>query len=206
MRVSREEKARSHARIVAAAARLVRERGIENAGVADVMREAGLTHGGFYRHFDDKDALVAAALELAFDEILARLGAPPADDAPANGAAANDAAQAGADFRAFYLSEGHLERPGLGCPVAALGGEVARGPAALRTAFGAGVRRMIAALARGTPGTTPDARARASRELAMLVGALMIARASDPVTAREVLAACRADDEPGDALRGAPVR
>ena len=206
MRVSREEKARSRARIVAAAARLVRERGLEGTGVADVMRDAGLTHGGFYRHFDDKDALVAAALEASFDDILARLDATPADGAAADHATPDGAAPVGADFRAFYLSEGHVERPGIGCPVAALGGEVARGAAALRTAFGAGVRRMIAALARGTPGTTPDARARASRELAMLVGALMIARASDPATAREVLTACRADGEPGDAPRGAPER
>ena len=201
MRVSREEKARSRARIVASAARLVRERGLEGAGVADVMREAGLTHGGFYRHFDDKDALVAAALESAFDDILARLDTPTANAPPANDAALHDAAadgaathgvaQAAADFRTFYLSKAHVERPGIGCPVAALGAEVARGTAALRTAFGAGVRRMVAALARATPGPAPDAHARATRELAMLVGALVIARASDPVTARDVLAACR---------------
>jgi TetR/AcrR family transcriptional repressor of nem operon len=204
MRVSREEKARSRARIVAAAARLVRERGLEGTGVADVMRDAGLTHGGFYRHFDDKDALVAAALEASFDDILARLDATPADGAAAGRATPDGAAPVGADFRAFYLSEAHVERPGIGCPVAALGGEVARGAAALRAAFGAGVRRMIAALARGIPGSAPDARA--TRELAMLVGALIIARASDPATARAVLAACRADGVSGDVPRGAPVR
>jgi len=71
MRVSREEMEKSHARIVAGAARLLRERGIENTSVADVMNDAGLTHGGFYRHFKTKDDLLIAALDKAFADLTA---------------------------------------------------------------------------------------------------------------------------------------
>ncbi len=183
MRVSQAEKDKSHARIVAGAARLMRERGIEGASVADVMTHAGLTHGGFYRHFNDKEALLTAALESAFDEVM-RDRTPAMDDADKG---------AGVErFRAFYLSEGHRNNPGIGCPVAALGAEVARGSVALKAAFGAGVNRMAKALERGMKGAPAARRAKALRELAMLAGAVMIARASDPETAADVLAACRA--------------
>ena len=73
MRVSQEEMERSHGRIVDGAACLMRERGIESTSVADVMSEAGLTHGGFYRHFSNKDALLVAALEAAFEQLAAAL-------------------------------------------------------------------------------------------------------------------------------------
>ena len=182
MRMSQEEKDRSHGRIVAGAARLMRERGIEGASVADVMRDAGLTHGGFYRHFGTKEAMLAVALQSAFDQTVAELDRRLGEQAPA---AAVD------DFHAFYLSQGHLERPGIGCPVAAVGVDVGRGPAALKSTFGQGVRRMVAALAKGMRGSAEARRASAMRELAMLVGALVVARASDPNTASEVLLACQ---------------
>ena len=83
----------------------------------------------------------------------------------------------------------------MGCPVAALGGEVARGLGAFKTAFGAGVNRMLTLLGRGQRGTAHERRERAAREFAMMVGAVVIARASDPQTARAVLAACRKDTE-----------
>lgn len=182
MRVSQEEKTRSHERIVESAARLLRERGVESTGVAEVMGAAGLTHGGFYRHFEDKDALVAAALGSAFAQLTSTL------EACFEG---RDPAAAVAAFQVHYLSDGHVAQPGIGCPLAALGGEVARGPAALKAAFGAGVERMVTALAAGMPGPEPGRRAAAARKLAMLVGAAVIARASDPATARAVLDACR---------------
>jgi TetR/AcrR family transcriptional repressor of nem operon len=81
--------------------------------------------------------------------------------------------------------------PGRGCPIAALGGDVARGATALKARFGAGARRIIGLLARDLPGSEKARRARAARQLAMMAGAIMIARASDPETARDVLAACR---------------
>lgn len=187
MRVSQEEKDRSHERIVAAAARLMRERGTEGASVADVMRDAGLTHGGFYRHFGTKEEMLAVALQSAFDQTMAELDRRLREQAPA-------AAVSG--FHAFYLSQGHLEQPGVGCPVAAVGADIGRGPAALKSAFGQGVRRMVAALAKGMKGSAETKRAIATRELALLVGALVIARASDPDTAREVLSACQGPSKP----------
>jgi len=188
MRVSQDEKDRSHARIVAAAARIVREQGIEGASVTEVMSEAGLTHGGFYRHFADKDALADEAIAFAFGQILAALRSRFEE---------NDPATAAMDFQKYYLSEGHVANPGMGCPVAALAGEIGRGGTALKKTFGAGVGRLIRQFAAGMPGSDAARRAKATREVAMMAGAVMIARASDPDTAREVLLACRPSERRG---------
>ncbi len=98
-----------------------------------------------------------------------------------------------ADYHAAYLSKTHVEKPGIGCPLAALGGDVARGSDALKIAFGTGVNRLVETLARGMEGSPQQRQAKAGRELAMLVGAVVIVRASDPETASSVLAACRTD-------------
>ena len=179
MRMSQEEKEKSHGRIVASASRLLRERGLAGASVGDVMKAAGMTHGGFYKHFDSKEALVEAAMDAAFAEFT---------DALERG----DPQRAVAAYRARYLSDGHKNHPGLGCPVAAVGQEIGRAPDGLKAAFGAGVRRTAAALARAMKGSAHAKEAAAFRELSMLVGAIVIARASDPKTARDVLAACKA--------------
>ena len=177
MRMSQEEKELSHARIVASASRLFRERGIEGAGVADVMEDAGMTHGGFYKHFQSKEALLIRALEDAFSEFVDAFQAEGAEKVLPT-------------FKALYLSREHLEQPGVGCPVAALGTEIARGSARLKMTFGAGVRRMIEAIA-GTRKRAPAGRrAAALREFSTLVGAMVIARASDPELAAEILSAC----------------
>lgn len=178
MRMSQDEKEKSRARIVAGAARLFRERGLEGASVADVMQNAGMTHGGFYKHFDSKDALVEAALESAFSEFV-------------SGLTEGEAEEALATYRSLYLSREHMEHPGLGCPVAALGNEIARGSASIKRAFGSGVRRMIEAISAGRKGSPGVRRTAALREFSQLVGAMVIARASDPELADEVLAACR---------------
>jgi TetR/AcrR family transcriptional repressor of nem operon len=179
MRMSQDEKQKSHERIVANASRLLRERGLDGASVGEVMKAAGMTHGGFYKHFDSKEALVEAAIDAAFAEFTDALerGEP------------NEAVAA---YRARYLSEGHRTHPGIGCPVAAVGQDIGRAPDNLKAAFGAGVRRTVAALARVMKGSTPAKEAAAFRELSMLVGAMVIARASDPKTARDVLAAVKA--------------
>ena len=179
MRMSQGEKEKSHGRIVASASRLLRERGLAGASVEDVMKDAGMTHGGFYKHFDSKEALVEAAMDAAFAEFT---------DALERG----DPQQAVAAYRARYLSDGHKNHPGLGCPVAAVGQEISRAPDGLKAAFGARIRRTVAALARAMKGSAPAKEAAAFRELSMLVGAIVIARASDPKTARDVLAACKA--------------
>jgi TetR/AcrR family transcriptional repressor of nem operon len=182
MRVSRKEMEKNHARIVQGAARLARERGIEQTSVADAMGAAGLKHGGFYRHFGTKDDLMDAALNAAFEQMIAELAA---------GFDGKDPRKAAADYRAHYLSKAHVEHPGFGCPVAALGIDVARGSESLKGSFGAGVQKTLGTLAEGMPGGKAERRTRAARELAMLVGAIVIARASDPDTARTVLNACR---------------
>ncbi len=184
MRVSREEMAKSHDRILSGAAQLLRERGLEGTSVADVMTQAGLTHGGFYRHFPTKEALVDAALQAAFVQ-----SASIANSPAAHGAASDDLA----GYRGYYLSSDHLNHPGFGCPIAALGGDLARASLSLRQAFGAGVRLVVKQLARFMPlgQHTNDQREEAAmREIAMLAGAVMIARASDPDTARAMLRAC----------------
>ena len=177
MRMSQEDKARSRARIVASASRMLRERGLEGASVADVMADAGMTHGGFYKHFDSKDALVEQALGDAFSGF--------AEVLRAGGTAGSLET-----YRARYLSRGHMETAGRGCPVPALGPEIARGSAAVKAAFGAGVRRIVGPIADQRKGSAAARRAAALREFSMLVGAMVIARASDPELATEVLAAC----------------
>ncbi len=187
MRVSQEEKNRSHERIVASASRLLRRGGVEGASVGDVMSEAGLTHGGFYRHFDTKDAMVAAALGSAFAEFTEALDERFAQTGPGD---------AVADYVAMYLSDGHVTHPERGCPMPALGADIARASENLKQAFGAGLAAIIARLARGIEGHEEEKREKAARKLAMLVGAVLIARASDPEMGRAVLDACR--KAPGD--------
>lgn len=185
-RASRDEKANSCDRILASAARLFRERGIEGASVNDVMADAGLTHGGFYRHFASKEALLVGALDAAFQQIVASLEADLTDQPPD---------LVGQRFRDFYLSDGHVENAGIGCPAAALASEVARGSAATRSAFATGVRTMLSAIGQTKSGDDSAREIAAARELAMLIGALAIARAGDQKLADVMLAACRREVE-----------
>lgn len=178
MRMSKDEKERSHQRIVASAARLFRERGLEGVSLGDVMTAAGMTHGGFYKHFDSKDALAGSALALAFAEFTQPLEEDEGSDAYAR-------------YRGRYLTPEHMTHPGLGCPVAALGQDIGRSASALKAEFGAGIRRIITAIARRMKGSERARRKAAIRDFSMLVGAIVIARASDEAAAAEVLAACR---------------
>ncbi len=177
MRMSQEAKMKSQTRIVASASRILREDGLQGASVADVMKHAGMTHGGFYKHFGSKDALIERALDAAFSQFVGMLQK-------------GDAEEAFATYRSLYLSREHMAQRGRGCPVAALGSEIARGPAKLKAAFGAGVRRVIEAIAPSRKGSPSARREAAVREFSMLVGAMVIARASDPELAEMVLASC----------------
>lgn len=177
VRVSREKAAENRRRIVDAAARLFRDKGFDGVGVDAIMKSAGLTHGGFYGHFESKEALAAEASAAALS--------------------ANAAHQAGAASLSAlvgeYLSERHRADRTNGCAVAALGGEVGRQGAALRKTFTASVRaqvdRIASFLKRGTPAAR---RRRALAAYAGMVGALTLARAvDDPDLAQELLAAAR---------------
>ena len=181
MRQSREAKAESHRTIVAKAAEMFRERGVEGTSVADVMGAARMTHGGFYKHFDSKEDLLAAAITAGFDGILERFDT--------EGGNAKDAVEA---FVSMYLSRGHVEQPGAGCPIAALGAETSRLDGVASEATAEGIVRLVDKLAILLPGPKASARERALHLLATLVGAVVIARAAgETPVGRQVLEACR---------------
>lgn len=187
MRKSREQTAESRRKILQEAARLYREKGFDGVGVAEIMDAAGLTHGGFYRHFSSKEALIAEAMAEAFADRLSVL--KEQDDV------------AGAELlRGFvegYLSERHLQRPDSGCPLAAVGSEAAHLGGDLARVFETGIDRAIDAMADAFGGDAPAHRAQALRLLATLAGAVVISRAvgADSDLRAEVLAAVRQDDE-----------
>jgi TetR/AcrR family transcriptional repressor of nem operon len=172
----------NHDRIVEGAARLMRERGVRSTSVADAMKEAGMTHGGFYRHFKTKDDLVVEALRSAFDEFARVLELRQKVESPQAVAA---------EYKALYLSPEHVANPGQGCPMPALGGDLAREAEPVRAEFTAGLRRVAAALSAAGGGSAEARSTAALREIAMLVGAVVLARACGESMATEVLAACR---------------
>lgn len=173
MRISREQAAENRAQVVETAGVLFRERGFDGVAVADLMRAAGFTHGGFYNHFATKEVLAAEALTGAFDE-MAKVRARAGDMAEMLGG---------------YLSKAARRAPGKTCPAAALAGDVARQPAPVREAFADGVEGMIETFADQIGG--PDARARATALLATMVGGLMLSRGvpDDHPLADEILTA-----------------
>lgn len=190
MRVSRQKAQKNRDAVLDAAARLFRERGLDGAGVAEVTREAGLTHGGFYGQFPGgKDALAAEAVTAAFAATQAFWEELAIDAKPGSGGALAAIVDA-------YLSDGHRDDPGRGCPVPALAADAARRGGVVQAAFSGGVRDLIETLARHTPGDTDAGRrAEAARVLATLAGAVLIARAigvDDPALANTVVQAAEA--------------
>lgn len=197
MKVSKEQAALNRERVVETAARVFRERGYNGIGVADLMKEAGLTHGGFYGNFGSKEALLAEAATRAVSVSLGDW----------DKLAARDPAHAFKNVAAAYLSERHRDRPGLGCAMAALGPEVARLSPEVRSAVTSAVSAQVDKLASLIgPGEAP-ARRQALAAYATMVGALVIARAvSDDSLSREVLAAALesiSPETPALAQRGA---
>ncbi len=182
MRQSREAKAETHQAIIAAAARAFRERGIEGTSVGDVMSAANRTHGGFYRHFQSKEDLLVAALGSAFAGMLDDIERALGDTPPG---------QVLREFVRGYASPGHVADVAGGCPAAALSNDVLRSSEAVRAEFGRGVQAIVATLAARLNGTDAEREAKATQTFAMAVGAVIIARASDPVNATQVLEAVR---------------
>jgi AcrR family transcriptional regulator len=183
METAPSRKQLTHDRIVDTAARVLRETGFHGVGVADIMKRAGLTHGGFYAHFPSREALLAEALERAGHDSRSRLE---------RSVAAREARGA-SRLRALvesYLSEAHLKAVDSGCPVAALASEMPRQGDAVREAGQARVESLLAAveaaLAPGHPAGT------AGIVTAQMVGALQIARAlGDNASGRRHLATAR---------------
>ena len=182
---TKHPKSETHRRIVEAAAAALRERGVSGIGVAELMREAGLTHGGFYAHFKSKDELVAEALahtsaasRAAMAETAA--GAPP-----------GEALLAVADA---YLTSRHREHPERGCAIAALAGEILRQDGAARQRLSANIGALLARLATYAPAAGEDERRRqATGTFAAMLGGLILARGvGDPNEADRILAEVRA--------------
>jgi TetR/AcrR family transcriptional regulator, transcriptional repressor for nem operon len=172
MRKSREAAAETRKRIVRAAARKFREQGIVATGLNDLMKAAGLTHGGFYKHFESKDQLVAEACADAVDAAIAGMGM---EAQPTINAAV-----------AAYLSTRHRDDPASGCPLAAIGSELSRTDKKTREAATAGLVRLVDILA-GKAGTA-DARQRALVAAATMIGAVTMARVvTDPELSAEIL-------------------
>jgi TetR/AcrR family transcriptional repressor of nem operon len=168
MRVSREKAAQHRERIIDAAGALFRAKGFGGIGVADIMKAAELTHGGFYGHFASKDDLVAQASR--------RTMARAAENWSKRAAADPDAPFAA--LLEHYLSPRHRDDPGQGCAFAALGNDAARSGKVVRTAFAEGLEPLIDILAQSIPGRSKATRRRkALAAMATLVGALTLARA-----------------------------
>jgi TetR/AcrR family transcriptional repressor of nem operon len=176
MRRSKEDKAASHERIVGIAAARIRESGTEQPGVAEIMRAAGLTHGGFYKHFGSRDELIVEAVEHAMTETESRVHELTA--------AAEDPLAAWADA---YLSVEHREDPATGCAVAALGTDIHRVGGPAQDAYRSQVDRYLALLQPLLDGEEDAARRRATVTLSAMVGALTIARALGPTPRSEEL-------------------
>jgi TetR/AcrR family transcriptional regulator, transcriptional repressor for nem operon len=185
MKVSREQAAANRERIIEVAGKLFRENGFDGIGVADLMQAAGLTHGGFYRHFKSKDDLAAQACSRAMARALekwAALSRLPRGDARA-------------EIVKQYLTESHCDGPGNGCLFAALGSDVGRQGRAIRRAFRKGLESQVDVLGKVAPSRSRAAkRKQALADMAQMVGAMVLARAVDDRTlAKEILDAAVSD-------------
>jgi TetR/AcrR family transcriptional repressor of nem operon len=185
MKVSREQAAENRSRIVDVAGVLFREKGFDGIGVADLMKAAGLTHGGFYGHFKSKSDLAAECCERAAERSLDKW-ADLTDNARGDPLAV---------IVAHYLSERHRDAPGTGCVFSALGGDVARQGGPVRRTFSNGLAALIDHMTAVAPGRTRAMRRKtALATMSEMVGAMVLARAvDDPDFSREILTAASAD-------------
>ena len=185
MRYDSEHKLKTRERVLAVAAEAIRSQGPHRVGVAAVMSEAGLTHGGFYAHFASKDELVTAAIDHMFIDARGRFEKyAPSDKAPA---------EALSGYIDFYLSPRHRDAMGRGCPVAALAADVPRLCEASRERFSEGVRGLSERIAAPLIQLGfADASALSRSVLAELLGTLALARSEpDPQRSDAILADAR---------------
>jgi TetR/AcrR family transcriptional regulator, transcriptional repressor for nem operon len=174
MRKSREEAALTRKRIVTAAAEEFRKNGIVATGLNDLMKAAGLTHGGFYKHFESKDQLVVEASSEAVETIIAML---------------KNAEAAGAPASEIYLSTNHRDNPAQGCPLSAIGSELGRGDEKTRAVATEGFLKLVDIMA-GQFGKAKSAvaRRRALVAVSTMIGALTMSRmVTDSELSAEIL-------------------
>ncbi|WOD15044.1 TetR/AcrR family transcriptional regulator [Paraburkholderia kirstenboschensis] len=188
MGVSRQQAAENRSAIVAAAERLFRVHGVDAVGLAELMKEAGFTQGGFYNHFKSKDALVAAVMEKAMQDY---------GDSPNAGSLVKQTAR--------YLSTRHRDNIEAGCPLAGFVGDAPRMSAAARVSYARGLAAYLnrfAAMISKEGATPEETRQDAIAAFSQMVGALVLSRAiadADPAFADEILEAGRrtlADETP----------
>ncbi|MHA6766834.1 TetR/AcrR family transcriptional regulator [Sphingobium ummariense] len=178
MKVSREQAERNRDKVVDTAARLFREHGLDGVSIGEVMRESGLTHGGFYKQFGSKDALAAEATDRALDRSAGRWREIVAGAAEGEGLAA---------IARDYLSIRNRDAPETGCALVALGPDSARRGGELAAAFRGGLEGLAGILEQAGAD-----RAEALARLAQMVGAMVLARAvDDAALSEEILQATR---------------
>jgi TetR/AcrR family transcriptional repressor of nem operon len=184
MRYSKEHKQETHARIVRKASVRLREKGAHGIGVADLMKEAGLTHGGFYAHFDSREALLIEAFAFAMDRSMEYWRKTTAETSPERRLAM---------IVDSYLTASHRDDPGRGCAVPTLGAEIARESPKARKAFAAKLEQMIDMIAEQLIDLPPKAaRKQAAVTLATMMGTLVLSRiAGNGEFSDDILAAGR---------------
>ena len=184
MRYSDEHKDKTRQDLIRVAARKMRAKGPAGVSIAQLMASLGLTHGGFYAHFQSKDALIAAAIEAMFADVARRRSSMLGDLPPG---------QAMSVFIDQYLSGEHRDRPDHGCPIAALIGMTDQLPPIARTAFDQGYSRLVQLVAGLIDeDTTHDRQALATSIVSEIVGGLTLSRAiSDPDCADQLLSQTR---------------
>lgn len=184
MRYAADHKDESRRRIIRSAATQFRSRGADAVRVADVMQSAGMTHGGFYKHFEDKDELLADAIASALDDVCTHIERMTAGLPRAAALRA---------VIAFYLSEEHLQHPEAGCALAALGTEIARMPGQMKSRASSALHAYADRLDVLMPGRTKAQRRNAFLVLfPSMAGCLMTARTfTDPKERRRLLAIAR---------------
>jgi len=197
MRYSKEHKQETHDRIVKRASVRLREKGAHGIGVADLMKEAGLTHGGFYAHFDSREALVIEAFTYASGrsrEYWRKMAEQTPEDKRL------------AFIVDAYLNAAHRDDPGHGCAIASLGADIARESPRTRKAFSTELEHMIDLIADQIQGVPRKAaRKQATATLATIVGALVMARiAGSSEFSDEIMAAGR-EAALGRAARAKPA-
>lgn len=186
MRLTKEQAEQNRHLIVETASRMFRLHGVENVAVADIMKEAGFTHGGFYNHFESKDELAAEAIASAFDVVV--------NDLWEKLAARRRSQESLSSFVARYLSPQHRDTKSGGCPASAFPVDAARNGKTVQTAFVKGIETYLDLIAAQMDGDEQEARQQAIALFSGLVGAMMLSRAvkkSDPTLSDELLSSTR---------------
>jgi TetR/AcrR family transcriptional regulator, transcriptional repressor for nem operon len=190
MRITKRQAESNRARVVEAAARLFREKGFEGVGVADLMHAAGMTHGGFYNHFDSKDELSAAACAYALTQSVEAIETVAENE--------HGEGEAFGEYRRRYLSRKSRDAEGFRCPMVAFGNDVSRQGPELREVYARGLKRYLDAFAqayaseRGGWRAKGELQAEAIAHFATMVGAVSLARSvakADPALSDKILEA-----------------